>query len=325
MPVPDPARYAKAAAERLGLHYADLDNGEGYLFRVSGDQRSVLIGAGAICSFPINSATSVAIARDKAHTASALRAAGLPVIPGALFFTHDRRIGLRGPGRERGDAVAFAEAAGYPVFCKPNTGARGNFAEIIPNPAALLDYLDRVRIDFESILIQPVIRGIEHRVLIYDGEPLFHAVKSAPYLIGDGQTALAELLIRHNRELTGSGLSAYPETVFKLAGRTPEEVAERGERVLLPGRRNLSATGDIAHFSTDAPCALALLARAASNTVGLRIAAVDIFDQSPSGDLSDLLIIEVNGNPGLRTPELAGRYDLAIDIWVRMLRERLLS
>jgi hypothetical protein len=50
---------------------------------------------------------------------------------------------------------------------------------------------------------------------------------------------------------------------------------------------------------------------------------VDLFDASPKSDLSDLVIIEVNGNPGLRTLELAGRDDLIRKIWVAMLEEKL--
>jgi hypothetical protein len=55
------------------------------------------------------------------------------------------------------------------------------------------------------------------------------------------------------------------------------------------------------------------------------VAAIDLFDISPEGDLSNLVIIEINGNPGLRTLELAGRMDLVLRIWIRMLSELLES
>jgi glutathione synthase/RimK-type ligase-like ATP-grasp enzyme len=65
------------------------------------------------------------------------------------------------------------------------------------------------------------------------------------------------------------------------------------------------------------------IARKAAKTIGLRIAAVDLFDISPSGDLSGIVIIEVNGNPGLKTLEMAGRMDLVTRVWTRMLTELL--
>src|SRR5262245_3116 len=120
MAMTDPARYAADAAQAIGATFEDLDNGAGYLFRVSKGSRSLVAGAGSVCSFPINSATAFTLSRDKAHTKTVLIAAGLPVIPGGLFFAHKRRAGLRGPGREAEDARAFAEKLGYPVFVKPN-------------------------------------------------------------------------------------------------------------------------------------------------------------------------------------------------------------
>src|SRR5882762_6118301 len=130
MPLPDPARYARDAAQAIGATYQDLDNGENYLFRITSNGRFVVAGAGSVASFPVNSASSVSIARDKAFTSAVLAEAGLPVIPGGVFFAHQRRVGLRGPGREIEDARAYAAYLGWPVFCKPNSGARGNFAEI---------------------------------------------------------------------------------------------------------------------------------------------------------------------------------------------------
>jgi glutathione synthase/RimK-type ligase-like ATP-grasp enzyme len=323
MTLPDPARYAMDAAAAVGADYADLDAGAGYLFRVSKNGRSVVAGAGGISSFPINSATAFTLSRDKAHTKSVLRSAGLSIIEGGLFFAHRLRAGLRGPGREIEDARTFAANLGYPVFAKPNQGSRGNFAEMISDDAALLDYAKRVAIEFESFLIEPLMRGAEHRVLVHDGRIVFHAMKQAPALVGDGRSSGSELLRKLNAELEGTGVSPWPPSVLAVAGRDPSSIPANGARILLPGRRNLSAIGEIEHFSDTAPPVLASLATQAVAALGLRIGAVDIFDLSPAGDLSQLAIIEVNGNPGLKTLELAGRADLIRAIWVSMLSELL--
>ncbi|HEY7800910.1 MAG TPA: hypothetical protein VIA80_19235 [Hyphomonadaceae bacterium] len=323
MTLPDPARYAMDAAAAIGAEYTDLDNGGGYLFRVSKGGRNIVAGAGGISSFPINSATAFTLSRDKAHTKSVLRSTGLPVIEGGLFFAHRLRAGLRGPGREVDDARAFAARLGYPVFAKPNQGSRGNFAEIISDDAALQDYAKRVAVEFESFLIEPVMRGSEHRVLIHDGAVVFHAMKQAPALVGDGHRSAQRLLSQLNEELAGTGVSPWPASVLAIAGRDPASIPAKGERILLPGRRNLSAVGEIESFSDTAPPALASLAAKAVDALGLRIGAVDLFDLSPKGDLSQPVIIEVNGNPGLKTLELAGRSDLIRRIWVSMLSELL--
>ncbi|HVY90916.1 MAG TPA: hypothetical protein VG942_18760 [Hyphomonadaceae bacterium] len=323
MTLPDPARYARDAAEAIGAEYADLDQGGGYLFRISRRGREVIAGAGGVCSFPINSATAFTLSRDKAHTKTVLASRDIKVIPGGIFFAHKRRVGLRWPGREVEDARAFAHRLGYPVFVKPNQGSRGNFAEIVSDDAGLVDYAARVAVEFESFLIEPVVRGAEHRVLVHDGRVVFHAVKQAPALVGDGVQDVTSLLDAVNADLASTGISTYPPSVLKIANLAPEALLARGQRVLLPGRRNLSAVGEIERFSDAAPRVLADLCRRAVEALGLRIGAVDLFDSSPDGDLSDLVVIEVNGNPGLKTLELAGRSDLIRGIWVAMLEEKL--
>lgn len=321
MTLPDPARYAMDAAAAIGADFTDLDNGGGYLFRVSKGGKSVVCGAGGVASFPINSATAFTLSRDKAHTKTVLKDAGLKVIDGGLFFAHKRRIGLRGPGREAEDARSFAANMGYPVFAKPNFGSRGNFAEIVSDDAGLADYIERVAVEFESFLIEPVVRGPEHRVLVHDGRPVFHSAKEAPFLAGDGRRSVAQLLEELNASLSASGVSPYPPAVVGLAGRKAGDVPADGERITLPGRRNLSASGSVERVTPGAPPMLAEIAARAVAAVGLRIGAVDMFDLSAADDLSDIRIIEVNGNPGLRTLELAGRKDLVRAIWTSMLNE----
>lgn len=323
MTLPDPARYAMDAAKAIGADYADLDKGGGYLFRISRGGKSVVCGAGGICSFPVNSATAFTLSRDKAHTKTVLIEAGLPVIPGGLFFAHRRQARLRGPGREAEDAHAFAAKLGYPVFAKPNRGSRGSFAEIVPDDAGLADYIVRVAVEFESFLVEPVMRGAEHRVLIHDGKPVFHSVKETPALVGDGRRTIEQLLDGMNALLSGSGISTYPAAVVQLMNCTATDVPAPGERIALPGRRNLSASGGVEQVNLQAPAALAAIAAKAVAAVGLRIGAVDLFDISVAGDLSDLRILEVNGNPGLKTLELAGHGDLIRAIWTSMLNERL--
>lgn len=317
MPIPDSARYARDAAEAIGARFEDLDGGDGYLFRISRKNRSVLGGGGNICTYPVNSATAYTISRDKAHTKTLLAAHGIPVIPGALFFAHDRRAALRAPGREADNAIHHAAARGYPVFCKPNHGSRGAYAEIVSNADALRDYIARVAADFESFLIEPVLDGTEHRVFIQDGRAIFHSTKAPPVLLGDGASTLAQLLAALNEHVGRDGVSAYPVSV--LGSQNPQSVPPAGVRIPLPGRRNLSAAGAIDSVSEHAPPALAKPALAAVQALGLNIGAVDMFDLSPARDFTDIVVIEVNGNPGLRTLELAGRGDLIAKIWTNML------
>ncbi|MEQ1781513.1 MAG: hypothetical protein ABMA14_09145 [Hyphomonadaceae bacterium] len=317
MPIPDSTRYARDAAEAIGARFEDLDGGEGYLFRISHGDRFVLGGGGNVSTYPVNSAPAYTISRDKAHTKAVLISAGVPVIPGGLYFAHARRAALRAPGHEASDAATFAQRLGYPVFCKPNHGSRGTFAEIVPTPAGLDDYIRRVAVEFESFLVEPVLDGAEHRIFVLDGRPVFHATKSAPGLIGDGCTTLAQLLAALNAALEAEGISAAPTSA--LGDRDLNATPAAGEHIPLSGRRNLSAQGGVETVNDHVPVELAHPATAAVAALGLRAGAVDMFDVSAMRDLSDIVVIEVNGNPGLRTLERAGRNDMIRAIWTHML------
>ncbi len=315
MSIPEFTRYAREAAAAIGATFEDIDGGRGYLWRVSRGNRFVLGGGGSVCAYPINSAVAYTISRDKSHTKSVLSTAGLPVISGGLFFAHTLRAALRDTGREVAEAAAFAARLGFPVFCKPNAGSRGDFAEIIPDEAAMHAYAARLAPHHESFLVEPLIHGTEHRILVKDGRVVFHAVKASPEIIGDGRTSIAALAAALDRNVA-PGVSAAAITSHR-----PDYVPAPGERIALPGRRNLSAAGGIETVSEQAPPPLAALALSAVEALSLRIGAVDLFDLSSAGDSSDPVIIEVNGNPGLRTLELAGRDDLIRAMWASMYEE----
>jgi glutathione synthase/RimK-type ligase-like ATP-grasp enzyme len=306
---PPQTRLVEQAATELGLAFEDLDGGGGYLFAVSDGARRYVGGGGAVTPYPLNGAAAVQVARDKAHAAAVLANAGLPVIEGRLFFTTDRRIRLRAPGREVADALGWIETANGPVFCKPNTGSGGDFAEIVEGPAAFRDYVERVAPHHEAVLMQPVIAGDEYRVFVLDGEAVFATAKAELTLTGDGVAPLSALLERHNTALAGTGVSATPAGVLI----NPAAVPAPGERVIVGGRRNLAAGGG-AQILEPVPATLADLSIQACAQIGLRIGGVDLFD-TPAG----LLIIEVNGNPALTSLAEAGREDLALSIWRRVL------
>ncbi len=320
---PDQARYVSRVCAALGLSFVDLDHGRGYLFEVSDGRHRFVSGAGRICAYPLNSAAAYTVSRDKWHTNSVLRRADIPVIPGSLYFVTDDHAKLRAPGRELADAIRAFPGLAAPVFCKPNNGSRGDFAEIVPDSVAFLDYVERVRRNHDAILIQPVMDGDEHRVFCIDDEAVFAAQKSRMSLTGDGARTLAQLIEEQNAALAGTGISPLPAknalAYLAAQGLPPGHVPDSGERIELPGRRNLSAGNDLLSFSTTVPPPLAELALRAARAIGIRVSGVDIFDTSPARNLSGLTVIEINGNPALSSLSRIGRDDVVDLIWRKVL------
>jgi cyanophycin synthetase len=308
------ARYAARAARACGYAFQSLDGLDGYLFEVSDGARRAVFAAGSGSPYAVNDVRAASIARDKAFCAVVLQRAGVPALPGRMFFVTKRWAEMRGPGREPEDALAWAETARFPIFCKPISASNGLFAEVIRDREAFAAYLKRVSREHFAILAQPFVRAPEHRVFVLDGRPVFSYRKQLPEAVGDGVTPLSMLLAAITTETGAPPLRARARNE---AGEivAPDSVLGRGEHVTLEGPANRAAGGRAADLSNGAPGPLAEVALAAAHAVGLRLAGVDIFDLSPQRDFSRLAVIEVNSNPMIATLEDHDRWDLIVEIW----------
>jgi glutathione synthase/RimK-type ligase-like ATP-grasp enzyme len=298
------ARYAEAAARACGFVFRSLDGEDGYLFEVCDGRRCATFAAGAGSPYAMNDTRAASIARDKAFCAIVLREAGVAVVPGAMFFATKRWADMRLPGREPEDALVFARAAAYPLFCKPIAASNGLHAEIVENSEGFAEYLSRVGREHFAILAQPYIRAPEHRVFVLNGQVLAAYRKSLPAVVGDGISTLAALSAPLGRE---HGVRARD-----AAGRVfaAGDVAPNGARLTLEGPANRAAGGGGEALSDAAPQALGALALSAASALGLGFAAVDMFDAEPGP-----MVIEVNSNPMIATLEEHGRWDLIHAIW----------
>ncbi len=315
-------RYAQTVAGRHGFEFELLDP-DGYLFRVATGGASALIGAGPVSSYPLNSATAASIAHDKIFTNRVLDRHGIAHLGGRCFALTADGKNLRGSGHELADAIAYARQLGFPVFCKPISGSRGDFAEVIADEAAFEDFTHRASVRHRTVVVQPVFEGSELRVFVFDGEPLFCVEKLPVTLTGDGVRTVAELLFQRNSELTASGISSYPPgVVISGASRIPRpasailtEVPADGERLELGGRRNLAVGAGVTPLDP-VPDDAAAIAVEAVAAIGLRIGAVDLL--RPAGLRHH--VIEINANPDIVTLERLGRWDLIEHIWLRIFR-----
>lgn len=315
-PWPDHARYLEAAAARFGVAFAILDDEGGTLVRVGeGPRGAVIATAGRTCVYPLNRASSMALATDKRFTRVALDAARVENLGGEHFFLSPRLRGLRGPGREVDDARAFMASRGHVGFCKPLAGSRGDFAERVADRAAFEAWLARVATAHDAILIQDIAEGDEYRVLLLDDDVGFVMQRFAPELVGDGARSLAALHAERCELLAGAGLSppVLRDPSVTDAGRPARAhtVLARGERVRLDDRRNYSAGASTRLVpAVDAPTGVVALARRAREALGLRVAGVDVMvtEGGPR-------VIEVNGNPSVASLEDAGHASVILDLW----------
>jgi hypothetical protein len=306
---PDQSVYAAYACAEFGLTFDDIDGGTGLVFSVSSATKSIHFGAGRCSYYPQNNATASTLASDKYFTNTILERAGVATLGGDYFFLHDRHRAHRPVGHEREDALEHSKRLGGTAFVKPLLGSRGDFAQAVHDQASLARYLDDVSQYYDAVLIQPIVSGIEYRVFLLDDEVLYTARKYPPFVLGDGARPIRDLLAGHNEVLGARGLSP----VVVAGDASLDVVLARGKRWEIPGRMNLSAGGTMVLESPGSDAALEL-ARKAAQTLGLRVAAVDLFTEI-GGDLDAIRIIEINANPSIRLLEQSDRGDLILKIW----------
>ena len=307
---PDQSIYAEFACAEFGLEFRDLDGGSGLLFSVASRDRLLHFGAGRCSWYPQNNPTASTLASDKHFASSILREAGVPALGGEYFFLHDRHRAHRPAGHERSDAIDCFGRLGESAFVKPLTGSRGDFAQAIHGEAALVRYLDEVTKYYDSVLIQPIVEGIEYRVFLLDDDVLYCARKYPPSVAGDGVHTVRELLAIHNDALRARGLSpaSLPTNDPSL-----DAVPAKGDRHEIPGRMNLSAGGTMVLAPSPSEKTI-ILAQQAARALGLRVAAIDMFVDI-GGNPGAIEIIEVNSNPSIRLLEDSNRGDLILKIW----------
>ena len=243
---------------------------------------------------------AVELASDKEETNKLLGDLGLPVARQRLVY--DER-----------EATRAAEHVGYPVVVKPLNANHGRGVSIhLETPDEVRTAFHHAREHGRTVLVESFIQGLDHRLLVVNGE-LIAASKRVPgHVVGDGKRSIADLVERvnedprrgigHEKILTKLALDHQARRLLAQRGYDPDTVPPEGEVVYLRSTANLS-TGGTAVDVTDVihPDNRDMAVRAA-NAVGLDVCGVDFLttDITQSYKRTNGAICELNAAPGFR-------------------------
>ncbi len=243
---------------------------------------------------------AVDIASDKELTNRILGDVGLPVPKQVAVWQEDA-------------AARAARRMGYPVVVKPLDANHGRGVSIgLADEAAVRHAFGLAREHARTVLVEQMIQGLDHRLLVVNGE-LVAASKRVPgHVVGDGITTVSGLVERvnqdprrgigHEKVLTRLELDHQALRLLAEAGHTPESVLPDGQLFYLRSTGNLS-TGGTAIDVTDIihPDNRDMAVRAAG-TIGLDVCGVDFLTPDISRSYKEVGggICEVNAAPGFR-------------------------
>ncbi len=245
---------------------------------------------------------AVEISCDKEDTHNLLNDLGLPVPQQRMVYS-------------RRDAIRAANRIGYPVVVKPLNANHGRGVSInLSDDDAVATAFDvaRDRGTSRAVLVESFITGMDHRMLVVNGELVAVAKRVPGHVVGDGQHSISELIdvvnedprrgIGHEKVLTKIEIDQQAERLLELAELTPESVLDKGQIFYLRSTANLS-TGGTAIDMTDTvhPDNRAMAERAVM-AVGLDVGGVDFLTDDVSQSYKDIggAIVEVNAAPGFR-------------------------
>ena len=282
------------AAVARGIPYRRLT--EGSLVQFGWGSRQRRIQAAEVDS---TSAVSESIAQDKDLTKKLLRAAGVPVPLGR-------------PVSDVNDAWAAAQEVGLPVVVKPQDGNQGKGVTVNIVTHEHLETAFRAAAEYGEVMVEKFLPGNDFRLLVVGDQLVAAARRDPPHVIGDGTHSVRELIDRvnadprrgegHATSLTKMRLDDIAIARLQVQGLTPEDVPEKGRRVVLRNNANLSTGGTATDVTDDVHPEVAARAVAAAQIVGLHICGVDVVCESVLRPLEEQNggIVEVNAAPGLR-------------------------
>jgi len=243
---------------------------------------------------------AVEVASDKEETNKILGDVGLPVPQQMLVHSPN-------------DAVRAAKRLEYPVVVKPlnaNHG-RGVSIDLSDDESVAVAYRN-AREHSRTVLVESYIQGLDHRLLVINGELIAGSKRVPGHVVGDGEHTVEELVdtvnadprrgIGHEKVLTRLEFDHQADRLLELRGYDRTTVVPEGEVVYLRSTGNLS-TGGTAVDVTDVvhPDNREMAVRAA-RAIGLDVAGVDFLttDITKSFHETRGAICEVNAAPGFR-------------------------
>lgn len=240
------------------------------------------------------------IAKDKSLAYRILSDLGLPVAKQRLVY-------------KLGRAVQAAEKIGYPVVVKPVDGNHGKGVTVnVRNEDELEAAYDIAKEFSDGVLVEQMIKGYDHRLLVINGKLEAAALRMPGRVIGDGKSTIKQLVealnrdprrgIGHEKELTQIQIDAQALQCLAEKNYSVDSVPPAGETVLLRKTANLSTGGtaidvtDVIHPDNRE------MAERVIKAVGLDIGGVDFLSEDITVSYKDngAGICEVNAGPGFR-------------------------
>ncbi len=188
---------------------------------------------------------AVEIGSEKDETKEILKEKGVPVPLGKGFSAEatDEEI------------IEYSKTIDYPIVFKPTNASQGDgVVTNIQDDESFMKALEYVRYDlgYKEVIVEQHVEGEEYRFYVVDGKVVAIYNRKPANIIGDGKHDIEELIGLKNRERRKNARlnSCLIEMDIEIlefiqeAGYALTSIPEKGERIYLRQKTNVSAGGD---------------------------------------------------------------------------------
>ncbi len=214
------------------------------------------------------------------------------------------------------EALAVAETIGYPVAVKPLSGHKGIgvTANIQDNRGLRSAFEQATRLSYRRgmpIIVEKHILGSDFRLLCVGGKFVAGLERRPPFVIGDGQSTIADLIDQENATVARQDTPTSPLAKIHLDSRMENYLAQQGlylvsilkpeQVVYLSQVANISGGGVSVDVTAKVHPDNQQLANSIAQHFRLVCLGVDVItkDISQSWQAGNLAVLEINAAPGV--------------------------
>ncbi len=255
-----------------------------------------------------NHVGSAEVVKDKDYAHFFMQSMGYPVVPGSkTFYSKEWGEAIGVTDRGESAALAYAEALGWPVVVKPNSGSQGNAVFVVHNHNQFSHAIDTVFKNDRVALVQSLVKGRDYRIVVLDDEVVAAYERVPLNVIGDGTSTIADLLEEKQKNFLAVSRDVGikrddPRIALKLSQlqRSFVSIPDKGEQLFLLDNANLSSGGDAVDVTASIHPEYKKIALSLTRDMGLRLAGVDLMVETDITEPPGVyFVLEVNASPGL--------------------------
>jgi glutathione synthase/RimK-type ligase-like ATP-grasp enzyme len=244
-----------------------------------------------------NSMEAIQLAKDKSQTSELLEKNNIPVPKYLIVKVNENEKMIYQRMNKR--------KISFPIVLKPINGTFG--IDVVTNIDTMYELKNTLedfkKKEYDSVMLEEQISGDCYRIFVFNNQVIDIIKREKPYIIGNGQNTLEQLINRRNLEQEKIGMFSTKNISHKYLekqGYRINEIPKANEKIYITDIINMHNGARISRISIDSiPIKNIDLFLKVNNVMDINCTGLDYLsdDITVEYDINNSKILEVNGTP----------------------------